>query len=111
VDQLPVTTCTAVYQRDVEPQAHGFVFSFDAVAHKDIQWPGISTQEQICGVAEGHPRSMIPPDKYSLRQYLVDELDPELRRLLHLIRYQDRPLRNPESMDRKSNVPYLNRKG
>jgi hypothetical protein len=54
---------------------------------------------------------LIHPDKYCLRQYLVDEPDPEPRRILHLIRTQNRPFRNPECMDQKSIVLYLNRKG
>jgi hypothetical protein len=50
---------------------------------------------------------MIHPDKYHLRQYLVDEPDPELRRIFHLIRHHNPPWRNPESMDPKSIVFYL----
>jgi hypothetical protein len=71
----------------------------------------ISTQEQNCGPAEEFPKRLIHPDKYRLRQYLVDEPDAELRRILHLIRHQNRPLRNPEFMDQKSIVLCLNRKG
>jgi hypothetical protein len=59
---------------------------------------------------EEFPKRLINADKYRLRQYLVDEPDPELRRILHLIRHQNRPLRNPELMDQKSIVLYLNRK-
>jgi hypothetical protein len=53
---------------------------------------------------------LIHPDKYRLRQYLVDDPDPELRRILHLIRHQSRPFRNAEFMGQKSIVFYLNRK-
>jgi hypothetical protein len=35
---------------------------------------------------EEPPRSTNDPDKYSLRQYLVDQPDPELRLVLHLMR-------------------------
>jgi hypothetical protein len=71
----------------------------------------ISIWEQNCGPAEELSRSMIHPDRYPLRQYLVDEPDRELRRILHLIRHQNRPSMNPEFMDNKSIVLYLNRKG
>jgi hypothetical protein len=45
----------------------------------------MSTQEQNCGPAEKFSKRVIHPDKYCLRQYLVDEPDPELRRILHLV--------------------------
>jgi hypothetical protein len=54
---------------------------------------------------------MIPRDKYLLRQYLVDEPDPELRRIRYLIKHRNRPPRHPEFMNQKSIVLYLNRKG
>jgi hypothetical protein len=54
---------------------------------------------------------MIHTDKYPHRQYLVDEPGPELRRILHFIRHPNRPLRNPEFLNQKSIVLYLNRKG
>jgi hypothetical protein len=37
---------------------------------------------------EEPPRSTSYPDKYSLKQYLVDKPDPELKPVLHLIRLQ-----------------------
>jgi hypothetical protein len=59
------------------------------------QWIGgvplkcsISTQEQNCGPAEEYTKRLIHPDKYCLGQYLVDGPDPELRRILCLIRHQ-----------------------
>jgi hypothetical protein len=54
---------------------------------------------------------MIHTDKYPLRQYLADEPDPELRRILHLIKHQNCPLGIPEFMDQKSIVLDLNRMG
>jgi hypothetical protein len=60
---------------------------------------------------EAFPKRSIHPDKYRLRQYLVDESDPELGRILHLIGHQDRMFRHFEVMDQKSIVLYLNRKG
>jgi hypothetical protein len=54
---------------------------------------------------------LVHADKYRLRQYLVDKPDPELRRILHLIRHQNRSLRNPGIMGQRSIVLYLNRNG
>jgi hypothetical protein len=54
---------------------------------------------------------MIHLDKYHFRQYLVDEPDPELKRVLHLTRRQNHPFRHPEVIDHKTTVLYLNRKG
>jgi hypothetical protein len=71
----------------------------------------ISTQEQNCGPPEEFAKRLIHPDKYLLRQYLVDESDPELRRILHLMRHQNRAFRDSEDIDRKSIGLYLNRKG
>jgi hypothetical protein len=57
------------------------------------------------------PKSTTHPDKYRLIQYFVNEPYLELRGILHLIRYQNRPSRNTEFVDQKSIVLYLNRKG
>jgi hypothetical protein len=54
---------------------------------------------------------MTDPDKYPLRQQLVDQPDPKLRRTLYLIRNQNRASRNPAFMDQESIVLYLPRKG
>jgi hypothetical protein len=54
---------------------------------------------------------MIHPHKYPLRQYLVDEPDPELRLNLCLIGYGNRPLSSPDFLNRQSIVLCLNRKG
>jgi hypothetical protein len=64
-----------------------------------------------CVAAGEFPKSLIHPDKYRFRQYLVDAPDPELRRILHHTRLQDHPLRNREFMNEKPTVFYLNRKG
>jgi hypothetical protein len=74
-----------------------------------LKW-SIFTQEQKCGPAEEYPRSLTHPDRQRFRQYLIDELDRELRRI-HLIRYQDHLSESGELMDHKSNVFCLNRKG
>jgi hypothetical protein len=57
------------------------------------------------------PRSTNHLDKYPHRQYLMDKLDPELRPILHFIRYQNRTLRSPGFMDQRSIVLYHNRRG
>jgi hypothetical protein len=54
---------------------------------------------------------MIHLAKYPIEQHLVDEPDPELRRIFHLIRHQNRPFRKSEFTDHKSIVVYLNRNG
>jgi hypothetical protein len=54
---------------------------------------------------------MIHTDKYPLRQYLADESDPELRRILHVIKHQNYPFTSPEFMDQKSIVLDFNMKG
>jgi hypothetical protein len=71
----------------------------------------ISTQEQNCGPAEECPKRSIHPDKYHLRQYLVDKPNPELRPVLHLIGNQNHRFSDVEVMDHKSIAIYLNRKG
>jgi hypothetical protein len=71
----------------------------------------ISTQEQNCGPAEEFPKMLIHPDKYHLRQYLVDEPNPELRPVLHVFRHQNRPVRDFRAVDHKSSALYLNMKG
>jgi hypothetical protein len=71
----------------------------------------ISTQEQNCSPTEESPKRLIHPDKYHLREYLVDKPNPELRRIFRLIRLQNRLSKNPEFMDPRSIVLYLNRKG
>jgi hypothetical protein len=68
-------------------------------------------KEQNYGPAEEFPKRLINRDKYHLRHYLVDDRDPELRRILHLIRHQHRTFRAFESVDQKSIALYLNRKG
>jgi hypothetical protein len=55
-------------------------------------------------------RSTNYPEQYSLRQYLIDKPDPELRPILHLIRHQNCTSRSPGFMDLRSIVLYLNRK-
>jgi hypothetical protein len=71
----------------------------------------VSTSEENCDPAEELEMSMTHRDNYPLRQCLVDEPDPDLTHILHLIKHQNRPLRDPEFMDQKSIVLYLNRKG
>jgi hypothetical protein len=68
-------------------------------------------KEQNCGPANKFPKRFIHLDKYRLRQYLVDKPDPELRRILHLVRHYNRQFRDSEGMDEKSIAFYLNRKG
>jgi hypothetical protein len=62
----------------------------------------ISTQQQNGVQLEERPRSTNNIDKYSLRQNLVHEPDPELRRILHLFKLQQRPMRILGFMDQKS---------
>jgi hypothetical protein len=69
------------------------------------------TQERNCGPAEEFPKSLIHPDKYHLRQYLVDTPNPDLRPVFHLIWHQNYTLRSPGFMDQRLIVPYLKRKG
>jgi hypothetical protein len=71
----------------------------------------ISTSEQNCGPAEELPMNMIHPDKYTLRQYLVDKPDAEMKRILHIIRHQNHQLGNPTFRDQRSIVFYRNRQG
>jgi hypothetical protein len=71
----------------------------------------ISTQQQNGGQVEDFPGSTNHLDKYSLRQYLVATPDRELKSILDFTRHQKLSLRNPELMDQRSIVIYLNRKG
>jgi hypothetical protein len=57
------------------------------------------TQEQNSGPVEKSPSDTKHPDKYPLRQCLIDEPNAELRGILHLIRHQNRAFRSPEFMD------------
>jgi hypothetical protein len=52
-----------------------------------LKW-SISLWEQNCDPAEELPRDMVYPDKYPLRQYLVDDPDPELTIILRPVTYQ-----------------------
>jgi hypothetical protein len=68
-------------------------------------------QQQNSGQTEEPPRGRKYPEKYSLRKYLVEKPDPELRPVLHLIRYRNWRLRSPRFMDQRSILHFLNRKG
>jgi hypothetical protein len=53
---------------------------------------------QNCGPAEELQKSSNHCDKHPLRQYLIDKSDPELRRIVHLIKLQKGPFRDEKSM-------------
>jgi hypothetical protein len=71
----------------------------------------MSRHERNCGAWEEPPQSTYHPDKYSLRQYLADQPDPELGCIQHFARGHHRSFKTSESMNPKSIVFSAHRNG
>jgi hypothetical protein len=92
------------------PAGHLWVAEMVSGAEQDSGRPWHFENEMDCGRSEEPPMRTKHHDRYSFRQYLVDEPDPDLRRILHLTTHQNRPSRNSEFIDQKSIVLDLIRK-
>jgi hypothetical protein len=90
----------------IEPVHHEITHQLCQIRSNGPPTFGISTQQQNGGQMEEPSNGLIQLDKYPLRQYLVDQPDPERRHILHPsdIKIVDSRTQNAWTKDQLSSI-------